>query len=64
VTKNMDNHLHVPAGAPAWVDEELIDSTIELFGPRYDGGLTEEQALEIILTITKALPEYEPWRMS
>jgi hypothetical protein len=60
----MDSHLHVPAGAPAWVDRELIESTIELFGPRYDGGLTEEQALEIILTITKALPEYEPWRMS
>ena len=64
MTKNMDNHLHVPAGTPAWVDRELIESTIELFGPRYDGGLTEEQALEIILTITKALPEYEPWRMS
>ena len=43
----------VPDGAPDWVTEELILETLDTWQPYYGGSLTAEDALEILLGVTK-----------
>jgi hypothetical protein len=38
-----------PAGAPAWVTEELLAETVAAWQPYYAEDLTVEDALEILL---------------
>jgi hypothetical protein len=38
-----------PAGAPAWVTEELLSDTIVAWQPYYAEDLTADDALEILL---------------
>lgn len=38
----------VPAGAPAWVTEELIEQTIRVWQPYYPDPLTTDDAVAII----------------
>lgn len=45
--------ITVPDGAPDWVTEELIHETLETWQPYYGGSLTAEDALEILLGVTK-----------
>lgn len=37
-------------GLPAWVTEDLIRRTLEIWGPRYKFPLSREDAIGIILT--------------
>jgi hypothetical protein len=48
-------------GAPAWVTPEIIALTIETFEPYYDEAITEEEALGIVLNISRLA---EGWRWS
>ena len=41
----------VPAGAPNWVTETLIDKTLEIWQPYYSYRLTREDALVIIKNV-------------
>lgn len=41
----------VPPGAPPWVTANLIRDTIETWQPYYAGGLTEQEAVEILHTV-------------
>jgi hypothetical protein len=43
----------LPAGAPDWVTEDLIIETLETWQPYYNGSLTVEDALEILIGVTK-----------
>ena len=56
-----NDRLRVPDGAPSWVDRELISLTIETWQPYYEARITEEDALEIILSIARMS---EGWRYS
>ena len=59
-SKSTDRY-RIPDGAPAWVDRELIASTIETWQPQYDEPLTEEDALEILLGLARLM---DGWRWS
>jgi hypothetical protein len=41
----------VPAGAPNWVTETLIDQTLQIWQPYYSYRLTREDALVIIKNV-------------
>lgn len=41
----------VPAGAPSWVTEELIELTLKTWQPFYANQLIEEDALEMIMGV-------------
>ena len=41
----------VPPGAPAWVTAELIEHTIRVWQPYYEGQLTPDEALAIIINV-------------
>lgn len=41
----------IPAGAPNWVTETLIDQTLEIWQPYYSYRLTREDALVIIKNV-------------
>jgi len=58
--KSVDR-LSVPAGAPVWVTRDMIVATVETWQPYYPEEITEEVALEIILTFARAA---EGWRWS
>lgn len=41
----------LPAGTPDWVTPELLAETLEVWLPYHPDGLTEEEALTILLNI-------------
>ena len=41
----------VPAGAPSWVTEELIELTLKTWQPFYPNQLIEQDALEMIMGV-------------
>ena len=43
----------VPDGAPDWITDDLIVETLETWQPYYGGSLTVEDALEILVGVTK-----------
>jgi hypothetical protein len=43
--------FHVPAGAPDWVTEELLQEAIDVWQPYYKHELSMEDALEITLSV-------------
>ncbi len=43
----------VPDGAPDWITNELLVETLETWQPYYGGSLTVEDALEILVGVTK-----------
>ncbi len=43
----------VPDGAPDWITNELLVETLETWQPYYGGSLTVEDALEILIGVTK-----------
>lgn len=43
----------VPAGAPRWVSAGLLAETIRVWQPHYAGLLTAEDALEILLNVSR-----------
>ena len=45
----------VPSGAPAWITAELIADTISTWQPYYEGPLTPEDALEILLDVGRLI---------
>lgn len=49
----MKDNFSVPPGAPAWVTTELIAHTIRVWQPYYDTPLTAEDALAMILGVTR-----------
>ena len=42
---------NVPPGAPGWITPELVDDTIQTWGPYYIDPLTADDALEILLSV-------------
>ena len=42
--------LRLPAGAPAWVTPDMIALTVETWQPHYREEITEDIALEMLLT--------------
>ena len=51
----LDNSSPLPAGAPEWITAELIVDTISTWQPYYDGQLTSEDALEILLGVGRLM---------
>ena len=45
------NSIPVPPGAPSWVTSELIAQTIETWQPYYRDCLTEQDALDILMSV-------------
>ncbi len=45
----------IPAGAPEWITAELIVDTISTWQPYYDGQLTSQDALEILLGVGRLM---------
>ena len=43
----------VPAGAPSWVTQELIDRTIRVWQPYYKAMLSADDALAMILNVAR-----------
>lgn len=43
----------VPPGAPAWITDELIELTLRTFQPRYETTLTPEDAMEMLVTVSR-----------
>lgn len=43
----------VPPGAPVWITDELIELTLRTFQPRYEATLTPEDAMEMLVTISR-----------
>lgn len=42
-----------PSGSPDWVTDELIAETIDVWQPYYSNSLTPDDALEILMGVTK-----------
>jgi hypothetical protein len=51
----MTNELsaQVPKGAPSWVTPEAIADTLRVWQPYYKQKLTDDDALEIIMNVTR-----------
>lgn len=43
----------VPEGTPDWITEDLIVETLQTWQPYYGGSLTAEDAVEILIGVTK-----------
>ncbi len=42
-----------PPMIPAWITEALIRRTLEIWNPRYDFKLTREDAVEMLITLSR-----------
>lgn len=42
-----------PPKPPAWISEALIRRTLEVWNPRYGFTLTREDAIEMLLTVSR-----------
>jgi hypothetical protein len=51
--QTLEQESIVPDGAPDWITNELLVETLETWQPYYDGSLTVEDALEILIGVTK-----------
>lgn len=49
----------VPAGAPSWVDAQLIEQTIRVWQPYYAEPLTPEDALAIIQSVGRLIEDFQ-----
>lgn len=45
--------VRVPSGAPSWITPELIAHTLRVWQPYYQKPLTPEEALEMILGVSR-----------
>ncbi|MCD8140365.1 MAG: hypothetical protein LUE17_11405 [Planctomycetaceae bacterium] len=45
----------LPAGTPDWISPELLADTIKTWQPYYREELTESEALEILLTVSRLI---------
>jgi hypothetical protein len=46
-------HAAVPAGTPSWITIELIEHTKKVWQPRYKSPLTAEDAVTILLNVSR-----------
>ncbi|MBX9787485.1 MAG: hypothetical protein K2Y37_01090 [Pirellulales bacterium] len=49
----------VPAGAPSWVNAQLINQTIRVWQPYYAEPLTPEDALAIIQSVGRLIDVFQ-----
>lgn len=52
---NKEAVTRVPAGAPAWVTEELIQDTLDTWQSHFQKTLTPEDALEMLVDATNLM---------
>lgn len=57
-----DGDRYVPAGAPDWVNETLIGQTLDTWQPYYERRLTCEDALEIVMNISRYWEVVKEWQ--
>ncbi len=60
--KRIDVGRYVPAGAPEWVNETLIRHTLDTYQPYYEHQLTCEDALDIIMNISRYWEVVKEWQ--
>ena len=53
--RQADNPQAVPAGLPAWVTTGFIDETMRVWQPRSKKALTQDDAIEIIMNMSRLL---------
>jgi hypothetical protein len=49
-----DSSAHKPS-RPHWVDDELVDHTRRVWGPRYRRDLSDDECIEIVLNMSMVL---------
>ena len=52
IERHPDAAVRVPPGTPPWITADMIADTLEVWRPYYKNDLTEDDAVQIIITVS------------